>query len=245
MNFNNKNCKGFIEIKSTKQDIDEILNWLKVEKEHDGASFYNNKNIIDKAFEKGETIVLKDGEKNIGLLVWGKTNKICANIDIFVIHPDYRRQGFGRFFYNEILKFFRMQEFKVTQLFCEPQTSESFWKKMDLIKFPECEVGEHELTYYKILVDTALVENNSTNDKIELWDVDHYQAEDKEPKWTWYIEMDNGVLLNPIIHPCNCNWRLRWSRNNQVIREEKVKYFTSNTMELYDFPFLHITELKE
>ena len=46
MNFSMENEKKIIDIEPKKQDIDEILNWLKEEKKHSRDSFYNNKGII-------------------------------------------------------------------------------------------------------------------------------------------------------------------------------------------------------
>ena len=245
MKFGIENDERFIDIEPKKQDIKEILIWLKHEKNHSGASFYNNKNIIEQSFEKGNLIVFKQGKKNIGLAIWNNVDELRVDIDIFVIHPDYRGQGFGCFYYNEILKLFRSKGFKVIKLFCSPSTSEPFWKKMGLIKLPECGRTEHELTYYMILVDTASIEHISMTDKIELWNVEPYEAEEKKPKWTWYVEIKDGVLLYPIIQPCNCNWNLCWSRNGQVLRKEKVKYFIKESFELYCYPFLYINKLKE
>lgn len=236
-----ENDERFIEIEPAKQDIEEILIWLKDEKKRNGVSFYNNKNIIE---QSKNSIVFKQGRKNIGLVIWNSIDEIRIDIEIFVIHPDYRNQGFGRFFYNEILRFFRSKGFKVIKLFCSPPTSELFWKKMGLIKLPECGRTEHELSYYMILVDTASIERISMTDKIELWDVEPYEVEEKRPKWTWYVEIKDGALSYPIIQPCNCNWNLRWSRNGKVIREAKVKYFTNKDFELYCYPFLYINELK-
>ena len=245
MNFSMENEKKIIDIEPKKQDIDEILNWLKEEKKHSRDSFYNNKGIIENAFEKGNSIVFKQGNKNVGLAIWHNTKEFQIDIDIFVIHPNYRGQGFGHFYYNEVLIFFRNKDFKVIKLFCCPSTSESFWKKMGFIKFPECGYTEHELTYYMVLVDTASIEYKSAKDKVELWDVDPYESENKKPKWTWYVEMKDGVLSHPIIQQCNCNWNLRWSRNGHVLREEKVKYFTNKDYELYCSSFLYIKSLKE
>lgn len=235
----------FIDIEPEKQDIEKILIWLKDEKDQNGASFYSNKNFIEQKFKEGNSIVFKQGKKNIGLAIWRKVDEIRVDIDIFVICPVYRNQGFGRFYYNEILKLFRSKGVKTIELFCSPPTSEPFWKKMGFIKLPECGHTENELTYYMILVNTASIENISMMDKIELWDVEPCEAEEKKPKWTWYIEIKNGVLSYPIIQPCNCNWNLRWNRDGQVIREGKVKYFTSENFELYYYPFLYIDELKE
>lgn len=240
-----ENNERFIDIDPERQDIDEILNWLKDEKKHNGASFYSNKNIIEQSFEDDNSIVFKLGEKNIGLAIWNNYDELIVDIDIFVIHPNYRNQGLGQFYYNEILNFFRNKGFKVIKLFCAPPISERFWKKIGLIKLPECGCAEHELTYYMFLVDTASIEYINMSDKIELWDTEPYKAKEKKPKWTWYVEIKNGVLSYPIIHPCNCNWNLRWSRNGQVLKEEKVKYFTNDDFELYNSPFLYIDELKE
>ena len=239
-----KDC--YINTNPNRQDIEEILDWLKEEKIQNGVSFYCNKNVIEEKFESGYSIVFKYNEENIGLVIWNEyDDSIHVDIDIFVIHPNYRNQGFGRFYYNEVLNFFRSCGFKIIKLFCEPKTSELFWKKMGLIKFPDCGCYQPELTYYIILVDNASMKHKRTTDMIELWDVEPYKAAEQKPKWIWYVEIKDGKLLNPIIHPCNCDWKLRWSRNGNVIREEKVKYFTSENYELYFSPFVYIDKLEE
>lgn len=240
-----ENDKIFIDINPKKKDIKEILIWLEEEKNNSGSSFYSNKNIIEKAFEDGNSIALKKGKKDIGLIIWSGIDEIRADIDIFVIHPDYRAQGLGRFYYNETLKFFKIKGFKAVKLFCSPEESKYFWEKMGFIRLPECGRTENELTYYTILVDTASIENLNRTNKIELWDVEPYEANEQNPKWIWYVKMKDGVLSYPIIQPCNCNWNLRWSKNGKVIREGKVKYFTNKDFELYFYPFLYIDELQE
>lgn len=144
----------------------------------------------------------------------------------FVIHPSYRGQDYGELYYNLISDFFRDRGFKAVKLFCEPRTSEQFWRKMGLVRFTDCGQTEHELTYYGV-----------------LWDVEPYEAEETNPKGIWYIEIQDDRLLYPIIQPCNCNWNLRWSRNGTVIKEAKVKYFTDEAYKLYCDQFLYIKEL--
>ena len=114
---------------------------------------------------------------------------------------------------------------------------------MGLIKFPDCGYKEQELTYYGFLVDVASTAYIKNADKIELWDVEPHEIDGKQPKWTWYIEFETDKLLYPIVHPCNCNWNLRWSRNNVVLKEEKVKYFTDKNYEVYRSKFLYIERL--
>lgn len=237
-----------IETIPRKQDIDDVLLWLKDERDSNGISFYNNRNVIENSFERGNSIVLKHGSKNVGIVIWhgyDECEGMRVDIDIFVIHPHFRRQGYGGLYYKAVSDFFRSGGFQAVKLFCEPRTSESFWIKMGLVKFPSCELTEHELTYYGILVDVASIEYLRKADKIELWNVEPYDAEKIDPKWTWYVEIQNTVLLYPIIHPCNCNWNLRWSRNGVTLKEAKVKYFGDEDYKFYCSQFLCIDKLKE
>ncbi len=241
-----RNCvamRCFIETEPKIQELNEVLEWLKYERNCDksGKGFYNNKNIIEEAYENNNLIIFRRGSESIGLITWSACENIRIDIDIFVIHPSYRGQGYGALFYDAVSEVFRDRGFIAVKLFCEPSTSESFWKKMGLLKFPDCEYTEHKLTYYGVLVDTATTAYIHNADKIELWDVEPYEAEETNPKWTWYIEMQGNRLLYPIIQPCNCN--LRWSRNGTVIKEEKVKYFTDEDYELYCAQFLYIDQL--
>lgn len=233
----------FINIEPDEQDLMDVFDWLKDDINIRGEGFYNNKDIIVDSFEKGTLITFKKGNENIGLVTWSETDIILIDIDIFVIHPSYRGLGYGTIYYNAISDFFRNKGFKVVKLFCYPYISEGFWKKMGLIKFPNCGYTEHELTYYGVLVNTASTAYISNMDKIELWDVEPYEAEEKNPRWTWYVEKQKDMLLYPIIQPCNCNWNLRWSRNGIVLKEGKVKYFTDEDYELYHSKFLYIYQL--
>ena len=234
-----------IEIEPNKQDLREVLAWLKEEKEHDiqGYGFYNNKSIIIDAFKSENLIIFKHKNKSIGLIVWNESEGIVIEIDIFVIHPSYRGKGFGEFYFTAISDHFKRKGFKAVKLFCAPEASEGFWKKMGLTKYPDCWYSEHSLTYYGVLVDVASTTYISNADKIELWDVEPCDADETTPKWTWYIENDTDGLLYPIVQPCNCNWNLRWSRNGVVVKEEKVKYFTGEYLELFRSRFLYIDKL--
>lgn len=240
-----RTIENHIEMAPTLQDIKEILVWLKEERDRDarGHGFYNNKNIIMDSFRLGNAIVFKHENKSIGLIVWNESDDILVNIDIFVIHPSYRGKGFGELFYHDVCNYFVEKGFKAVKLFCEPKTSEKFWVKMGLIKLHDCGYTEHELTYYGVLIDVASTIYLDNAEIIELWDVEPYEAMEAEPRWTWYIENNEGKLLYPILHPCNCNWNLRWSRNGEVLKEGKIKYFTNKDFELFKSKFLYIEKL--
>lgn len=233
----------YIKDNPIKEELDEILEWLRVEKEINGEGFYCNKDIINEAFLNHELIVLKCENESVGLAVWTKDD-VHVDLDIFVIKPDCRGQGYGEFFYNAISKYFSDIGYFAIMLFCAPVSSERFWKRMGLVKFPECNLSYHELTYYDVLVETASTLFIEEADKIELWDIDHNYIVTELPKWTWYVEIEDDKFVYPIVHPCNCNWRIRWSNKGHILKECKVKYITENCMEYYYSPFLVLDETK-
>lgn len=234
-----------IVIKPTKKDLNEIMDWLREEYEINGEGFYCNRNIISSAQKTGTLIAFKIDNRCVGFVVWSELKKFVISIDIFVIHPNYRDKGLGKIFYNYVHEHFRNDSYKVFKLFCEPSSSEGFWEKMNFYKLPKFGYSEHELTYFNVLVDTASSKYIEGADIIELWDVEPVWAENKKPKWIWYIETKNSELILPVIHPCDCNWQIRWSRNGKVLKEEKVKYITSKNFEYYFDKFLIIDNLLE
>ena len=230
-----------------KEDVEEILNWLKSEQDYINydLGFYNNKNAILSALDQNKVITLKINDKNIGLVVWSDIEDEIIDIVIFTIHPNFRNQGLGRKFYDSIYRYFEELNFKVLKLFCEPKESESFWKKMGLEKFSENIRGINELSYYKILVKTASTKAIVDSEKIELWNVDSIDAIGKSPIKTWYVKSSEFHLKEPLIYPCNTDWYLRWSKNGEIIFEDEVINLTDYEDKYYRRPFLFITDLIE
>lgn len=176
------------------------------------------------------------------MVIWS-SNNILVNVDIFVIDNNYRGLGYGSFFFNAISEYYKDEGYKILKLFCKPKSSESFWIRMGFEKMPDCGYTEHELTYFKVIAETASTSYIKDVDTIELWDVEPYLSDGIKPKWIWYIETKNNNLIHPIIQPCNCNWKLRWCSNGKILRENKVKYFTDENFELYTDRMLYIEQL--
>lgn len=187
-------------------------------------------------------ISLKLSDKIIGFLVFSP-GEIYIQIDIFEIQRKYRRKGYGKTFYKLASEAFKDQKFKAVKLFCEPVESERFWRSLGFVKFPERGYSESDLTFYKPLIPHTET-TNSPNDlnKLELWDVEPFQKDRVSPCWSWNIE--NNKLTNPIIHPCNVNWNLRWTKNGEIVRNDKVKYFSRDNPIDFD-PFMYVEELNE
>lgn len=234
-----------INLTPTQLDLRKIEEWLIEEEKASNEGFYCNWTIIENAFNNNTLVTLDFQNSPIGFIVWSK-GEIYAEIDILEIKPEYRRRGVGKLFFEEISKYFKQKGFLAIELFCSPRESEPFWKNMGFIKFPNRGYSESDLTYFKPLIRVQPnSENELTDNKIELWDVEPYQKNNSIPKWTWYIEHKNNKLILPIIQPCNCNWNLRWTRNGEIIREDKVKNFSTKENRVEYSPFLYIDKLVE
>ncbi|AKH95211.1 GNAT family N-acetyltransferase [Elizabethkingia anophelis] len=215
----------------------EIEHWLIEELQTTREGFYNNWDIIKNYFGKKQVIILEKDNKSIGFACWSNSWELYAGLEIMAIHPDFRRSGFGKWFYEKIEAFFKKKKFFAVELHCSPPTSESFWKKMNFIKFPERGYSDPPLMYYKPLMETndPVEIESELSDKLELWDLEPYQVKEQKPRWTWKM----GENDRPIIQPCNRDWKLRLTIGGEVITENKIKYFDRN-VEIDVGSFLYI-----
>lgn len=229
----------------TQLDLTYIEKWLITEENTFHESFYRNWTVIEKAFLENRLITLLINNDPKGFIVW-RNNEIYAEIDIFVIESNYRKTGKGKKFFEEFTDYVTNIGLYAIKLFCSPRESEKFWRKMGFIKFPNRGYSESDLTFFKPLIETEQpAETPNTLNKLELWNVEPYQIKDKPPKWIWNLEDNTTHLSKPIIHPCNCNWNLRWTKNGEIIRDDKIKYFETNSNQIDFSPFLYITKLLE
>ena len=233
-----------INFSPSKNDLKKIEDWLIQERERYDDGFYCNWNIIENSFERNELISLELNNIPIGFVVW-RQSYIFIEIDILEIHFDYRRKGLGKIFFKMISASYKDKGVLAIKLFCEPRESRHFWKKMEFIQFPIRGYAESDLTFYKPLVEVCeTTETPNELNKIELWDVEPYQSKKKTPRWSWDISSENGILVKPIIQPCNVNWNIRWTKNGKIEKEDKVKYFSSENSIVFS-PFMYIKRLDE
>jgi hypothetical protein len=229
--------------KITENQLNEIKIWLKSELDEsiNDSGFYYNWDIIEKAKNENEVFIIKNETEVIGFLVW-TAKEIYVEIDIFEIKPSHRKNGIGAHFFNEVCKYWRKNNYSAVKLFCEPKESEKFWKKMNFIRFPDIRYSIPKLTYYKplIKVNETTTEIDSQN-KLELWNVEPHDVRNNSPKWSWNIDTENFI---PILNPCNSNWYIRWTKNGQIVNENKVKRFSKN-VEIEFGNFIYIRQLNE
>jgi GNAT superfamily N-acetyltransferase len=227
----------------SKRVLNKIEKWLIEENKKFGEGFLCNWNLIERSFVEKNFISLEINGDPIGFVTWNQED-IYIDIYLMEIHPDFRKKGLGKIYFEKIVDSFKNRGFLAIKLFCEPRESEFFWKKMGFIKFPNRGYAEHDLTYYKPLIDVCEPKEISNDlNKIELWDAEPH-LKNTSPRWTWDINVENDILEKPIFHPCNVNWNVRWTKNGKIIIENKVKYFYEKNSINFG-PFLHIHTLIE
>lgn len=229
----------------TVKEFRAIEKWLQTEHRKQREGFFCNLEIIKESFDNKEVFTLTLNDITIGFAVWsGKKFKV--KIDLFEIHPNYRKSGFGKFFYTQIEAEFKRRKFKVITLDCEPAESESFWIKMLFLKYPKTSYAVHTLMYYKPIIKIRELTNNQKNkNQIELWDVEPYLAKRNKPQWIWDINYKSGnKIFPPILHPCDNNWCISWTINEEI-GLKKVKQFKISAKNNVEGQFLFITELIE
>lgn len=234
-----------INLSPSVKDLKIIENWLIQEDKKYNSGFYCNWNIIEKSFKSDKLISLELNKNVIGFVIYSNGD-IYIEIDILEVHHDYRRNGFGKVFFEKIEDVFKKQQVFAIKLFCEPRESEHFWRKMGFIKFPHRGYSESDLTFYKPIIEVkSSTEIPNSLNKLELWDVEPYQATNMSPRWSWDIELENDKLMKPIIQPCNINWNLRWTKNGKIVKEDKVKYFSNSDNPIEFSPFMYVEQLRE
>lgn len=235
--FSNKqktmNVKNFqVDAKPTEKDLNEIEVWLNEEEKKYDEGFYRNWYIISQAFLNNKLIVLKSNTENIGFCTISDC-EIYVKIDILEIRRELRNKGVGKFFFNELENKFKRQGFKVIILDCSPITSKEFWQKMGFKQL----LGTGSSTLYKVLIEISKPTLSLTSNRLDLWDKEPNEVLNQKPTWSWKIPKKGTKFDCPILHPCSPDWQLRLVRNGNIIKEEKVKYFSK---QIFNRQFLFI-----
>lgn len=211
----------------TNEDVEYVRVWLEQEFSENGEGFYCNWNVIESSHQRKGLFLFQNQDKPIGLMSFRHYEKVVC-IDIVSIHPEYRKQGLGRSFFQLCSEYFVQNGVYVAELDCSPRSSERFWKSVGFVEFPFGFRNRYHLGVYKPLIETAnACPENPQSNFLKL------QGFDK----SWYWEIDE-VKDKPIIFPCTGDSLLSLHNNGQIVKEEKVKYFS--TLPIYDDDYLII-----
>lgn len=211
------------------EHIEEIEKWLIEEKASSGEGFYCNWSIIKNFFKREELAVLLVEDKPVGFCCWGTTSDFTGQINIFEIKPDSRGKGLGASFAKNLENLFISKNIYVIDLQCEPENSETFWRKFNFIDVPKNVNywGNQTVSLFKRLVPAKqeVAIHNGSN-YIEMWDAEPYAIRNKDSKWKWNLDLsDVDKLSLPIIQPCEKDWRIKLVLEDKIVVDDKIKRF--------------------
>lgn len=230
-----------ISFSDSENDFVSIKTWLQEEDELTGMGFYCNIETIESSFHKRKFLAICENKFPIGFAIWHYISDHVASVDILEIHPHHRNRDYARRLVNKLIDSFIDEGLLVVQLQCEPESSESFWRKMNFIDFPEggsSRWNKLNAQLYRILVSHCEADSNVvSSERIELWNDEPYEVQDVKPNWTWPLEYsdDSESLKRPIIHPCHSDWRIRWIKDDIVVKDNKIKYFSEEEIDVGGF----------
>jgi GNAT superfamily N-acetyltransferase len=211
-----------ISFKPKQKNLDDISIWLLSKTNWICAiRAYENKSLVI-ALYKGETV---------GFYALSKLD-LTISIDVAEVNPIYRRKGIGKLILEEIIKRLKNKESYALQLFCEPESSQKIWKKLGFKYFPEnlnCDRFDKP-TMYKIIKPYLKFNNVNTklgSEIIEIWNDEPIKTRNENPIWVWNLKYTKNtqILKKPIIHFGDNEWRIRWKKGNEIIKDCKYKHF--------------------
>lgn len=235
-----------LKLQPAKKHLSDVKKWLEREWSDTHQGFYCNWNIIEESFEKGNLNIITYNDSASGFVVY-KIYGLTAKIDILEIDPSNRKNGLAKKLVDETLEFLKSKGVLAVELFCSPENSEPFWKKIGFENFPQLP-RESKINLYKTLIETLpSSEEGKAKNEIKLWDCEPYQAEQRAPKWIWDLGYLGGIgtLTNPIIFPVAQDWQIELSISGEVIITDKVKYCGLDEVELGSFMIIRNINAKK
>lgn len=230
-----------------KQDQVEIIkNWLIEEEKASGEGFYCNwEFILPSFYEKRGAILLID-KNPVGFATWRYSSKHTATINYAEIKDIFRNNGYGKQLMLALFEKFIKENIYTVELQCSPASSEIIWRHLGFTDFPKHEYrwNGRNKELYKILIPyLCQKEYNDEKEFIELWNDEPYRTSKLDSTWKWELKFNEGtrILKNPIIYPCHYDWRIRWTAEGKVIKDDKIKYFSKG--EFYFGGFLIVNDL--
>lgn len=214
----------------------QIRTWLYQEYEVNGKGFHCHWDMIEKAFDENRINLISDSDLIVGFLVY-KLSDLVMDIKLAEIKPSHRGLGFGRKLVEKSFSAVRAEGIIVAELFCSPEESEPFWKKLGFNNFPNL-YNTKKIRMYRPLVPTLEpTETNNGSEVIKLWNVKPYLAGNSLPKWTWDLKFksNSNELSKPIVHPAESEWQVSYNGDIGIVENQMIKYFGCNCCEYDDF----------
>jgi GNAT superfamily N-acetyltransferase len=132
---------------ATRQDLEEVMVWLKNEDRNEGTGFWCNRNVIQDAFIEGTLdVAVVDGHPG-AFLAYGLTYS-----GILETGPQFRGRGLAKQLVARALTIAREHDGRcVLEFQCAPETSAPFWQHMGFKIFEQ-----HGNTYGQMTLERSL-----------------------------------------------------------------------------------------
>lgn len=229
------------DLNPSKKHLDNIEEWLIEEDNKSNEGFYHHWSMISNAFDEKRLIIITKNDYAIGFVIYNIFD-LTAKIDIAEIKPIERKKGIAKKLINGTLEYFKAKGILVTELFCSPENSEPFWKKVGFINFPKT-INYGQIKMYRPTITCLDRRISATTNKnvIQLWE--SHNTEKELPKYVWELEFENQTkkLIKPIILPVSGDWYISINLYGNELIKTKVKRVRD--FDIYYGGFLIITEL--
>lgn len=222
-----------ISFQPNKNDLDEIKTWLIDEQNSTGDGFYCNWSLIEGSFNDCEMVVIRKDSKPIGFATYYSSD-VSVRIDIIEVIPSLRKMGIGETLLQNLFQHFIQKNKPVINLQCATESSETYWRKHGFIDFPKehlknASYRENKYLYKVIVPSLKVTQVSETENSVELWNCDPSLCKNQPPFSFWDIKQDiNGDFADPIISPCQADWRLRITKEKIVVFDGRVKVYNNN-----------------
>ena len=124
-----KHRPSMVTERATKQDLQEVLNWLKSEYLEDGEGFWCNRGIIKRSFKDENLWVIREDGEAVAFQVGDYAT------DILCVRKDRQRRGFGTVLFESSLARAMKDNLNVLAGECSPQSSLPFWLKQGFERY--------------------------------------------------------------------------------------------------------------
>ena len=223
-----------IEFSSSINDIDEIQSWCE--------NWDSSYSTILQSFNNKELIVAKFDNKVVSFYAYRKET-IAVFISLVQTKQDFRKKGIANKILQKLLTHFQNTNFKAFYLYCSPEESQNYWRKVGFEYFPENK--EETLIYmYKTFGDVMQIKNNCEKrpiNYIEFWNKEEIKK-DENPKWFCELifEENTNNLIKPILFFGKKNWYINIVKNNISNKLRFKDYERKNKF----YECIYITEIK-
>ncbi|QBO58403.1 GNAT family N-acetyltransferase [Chryseobacterium salivictor] len=199
--------KYIINFSPTEQQMAEIYSWTTFP--------INNWSSIDSSFRNKTLAIAIYENKVIGFIAY-KLEGASIYIEIVNTHPNFEKRGIARFLVGKIAELYSHSEYKAFYLFCAPNETQCFWKKLGFDYFPENQLKNRNerIWMFYIFGEVCTIKKYAEIKKgehfVEIWNSE-LNTDSCDPNWYTDIEFHDNTkkLKKPLLFFGDDKWQIR------------------------------------